>query len=124
MEADVKITRNESGNQQCVTVPPVDIYEENDHFVLKADMPGVSKDRLDITLDNRELTITGRSLADEQAETLQYAEFNLRDYKRTFIVHDEIDSNGITAALDNGVLTLKLPKSEKAKPRKIDIAVH
>ena len=124
MEADTKITRSDAGCDQYITVPPVDIYEENDRFVLKADMPGVSKERLDITLDNQELTIAGSIDKDQLTDALQYSEFNLHDYKRTFIVHDEIDSKGITAALENGVLTLTLPKSEKAKPRKIDISVH
>lgn len=115
-------TRKLDQNNRCVIVPPVDIYEENHVYTLKADMPGVAKEALDISLDNGELTILGRVAG--TSETPSYAEFSVNDYKRTFTVSDEIDSSKITASLENGVLTLTLPKSEKAKPRQIEITVH
>lgn len=107
---------------RCVIVPPVDIYEEEHAYTLKADLPGIAKESLDISLDNRELTITGKC-AQNTAES-SYAEFSVNDYKRSFTIDDDIDAKGITASLENGVLTLTLPKSEKAKPRQIEIIVH
>jgi HSP20 family protein len=120
MEREVRKIDSQCG---CITVPPVDIYEEDQKYTLKADMPGVTKESLDITLDDRELTITGHVNRDG-AEDPGYAEYAFNDYKRTFIVTEKIDAEGITAALENGVLTVSLPKSEKAKPRNISITVH
>jgi HSP20 family protein len=101
------------------SVPPVDIFEDKDGYKLIADMPGVSKENLDISIDNRELTISG-STSDEQKEA-EYSEFILGNYKRKFVLNEEIDSTGINASMDNGVLTLILPKRESVKPRKIEI---
>ena len=115
-------TRKIDQNNRCVIVPPVDIYEENHVYTLKADLPGVTKENLDIAFENGELTILGK--VQPREEEPGYAEFTVSDYKRTFTVSDEIDSSKITAALENGVLTLTLPKSEKAKPRQIEITVH
>lgn len=106
----------------CVIVPPVDIYEEEHAYTLKADLPGIAKESLDISLDNRELTIMGKC-TQPQTEC-SYAEFSVNDYKRSFTIDEDIDEKGITAAFENGVLTLTLPKSEKAKPRQIEITVH
>ena len=115
-------TRKIDQNNRCVIVPPVDIYEENHVYTLKADLPGVSKENLDISFENGELTILGK--VQPRTEEPNYTEFSASDYKRTFTVSDEIDSAKIAASLENGVLTLTLPKSEKAKPRQIEITVH
>ena len=120
MEREIRKYDRECG---CVTVPPVDIYEDGSSYILKADMPGIAKEALEITLDNKELTIVGKVNRDS-AENPAYAEYAVNDYKRSFIVSENIDAAAITAALENGVLTLTLPKSEKAKPRQIAIAVH
>jgi len=112
--------RNQIENKTIV--PFVDIIEEKERFVLKADMPGVTKDNLNVSIDNNELTIHGK--VDQTASKNQtYSEFALYDYKRSFVINKDIERKNIDASLDNGVLTLVLPKSEKSKPRKIEIRV-
>jgi len=105
-----------------VITPPVDIYETDNEYVLKADMPGVTKDNVSITFNNNELEITGK--VDEQYtsnENMTYREYTLFNYYRKFVVSNAINPEGISASLENGVLTVKLPKREEAKPKKIEI---
>jgi len=126
MTTDVKkLAKNDYNTEKPVIVPPVDIYETEEEYVIKAEMPGVAKDNIDVTLNNRELKITGRVNGNTtDGKNLKYSEFRLYDYNRRFNVGDDIDSDKMTAKLDNGILTLNLPKSEKVKPRKIDIRVE
>lgn len=101
--------------------PTVDIYEADDSITLLADLPGVVKDKLDINVEDRQLTITG--LVDEPEARLQsiYTEYGIGGYTRSFKLGDTIDQSKINAALKDGVLTLVLPKAEALKPRKIEI---
>lgn len=126
MTTDVKKLKKDAYNtEEPVIVPPVDIYETDDEYVIKAEMPGIEKDGIDVTLNNRELEITGKvngSMPDEK--NLKYAEFRLYNYSRKFKVGDDVDYNKLTAKLENGILTLNLPKSERVKPRKIEIKVE
>jgi HSP20 family protein len=117
-----KIKRSPYNSEECVHVPAVDIYEDENGFTLKADMPGVTKENLNITLENNKLEIHGKSEDTEKDEsTLKYSEFKMYDYHRSFILNDDINTNEIAANLENGVLTLTLPKSEEVKPKKIAI---
>jgi HSP20 family protein len=102
--------------------PRTDIYETNDALVLVADMPGVSPDRLDVTLEKRELTIRGRT-ADDQPEGHSpiYREYEPGDYERTFVLSDEIDADKIGARLRDGVLHLTLPKAGPAEAKRIQV---
>jgi HSP20 family molecular chaperone IbpA len=105
-----------------VITPPVDIYETDNEYVLKADMPGVTKDNVNITFNNNQLEISGK--VDEQYtsnENMTYREYTLFNYYRKFVVSNAINPEGISASLENGVLTVKLPKREEAKPKKIEI---
>lgn len=105
-----------------VFVPNVDIYEEGDTVYLLADMPGVSQDSIDITLEKNILTINGYVDEDEMEGYGQaYGEYRVGDYERTFALSDEVDRNQIEATVKNGVLKLKLPKAEEAKARKIEV---
>ncbi|MFH0976192.1 MAG: Hsp20/alpha crystallin family protein [Spirochaetota bacterium] len=120
-----KIKRDAYNNEENVLVPPVDIYETENEYVIKAEMPGVNKEDVNITLDNNELEINGKingNLPDEK--TLKYSEFNLYNYYRKFNVDDTVDRNALKAGLDNGILTLTLPKREEVKPKKIEIKVE
>jgi HSP20 family protein len=124
-----KIKKDAYNNEEYVLVPPVDIYETENEFVIKAEMPGVKKDGINVTLDNNELEISGKvngnlpgNLPDEK--NLKYSEFKLYNYHRKFNVGDTIDRNTLTAALDNGILTLTLPKKEEVKPKKIEVKVE
>jgi len=105
-----------------VFVPAVDIYESRDSLTLLADMPGVTKEGLNIDLKDNTLTIRGEVKPEtEEGRTVLYREYQEGDYFRQFTLSNVIDQNKITAALKNGVLTLVLPKVEKVKPRQIEI---
>ncbi len=117
-----KLKKDPYNSSECVIVPAVDIYETENEYVLEADMPGVKKEDLDITFEKNQLEISGnvdQSLSEE--ENLKHREYMLYNYNRRFTVGDGIDSEKIEAKLDDGVLTLTLPKSEKVKPRKIEV---
>jgi HSP20 family protein len=103
--------------------PPVDIYEMPDGLVLTADLPGVTHEHLDVRVDNHMLTIQAQADHMPAAEPT-YREYELVNFFRQFELSDEVDEEKIHADLKHGVLTLKLPKVEKAKPRKIEVAVR
>jgi HSP20 family protein len=102
-------------------VPEVDIFETKDGYVLTAEMPGVAKDGAEITLDGTEMTITGRRQMNTASGYAVFRESRGLDYRRVFELDPAIDSSKITAAVDQGILTLTLPKSERVKPRKIKV---
>lgn len=103
-------------------VPRFDIWEGADGLVLYGDLPGVSADELVIRFENRELTIQGKVPARHEGEFL-HGEYEVGDFHRTFTVGESIDAEKISAEIRNGVLELHLPKSEKLKPRKIEVKV-
>jgi len=92
-------------------LPAADIFEANDRVVLTADMPGVSADRVDITLERNVLTISGEVGADAPENLpLVYREYDVGRFVRSFTLSSEVDRDGIEARMRNGVLTLTLPK--------------
>jgi HSP20 family protein len=101
--------------------PAADIYEDDNSYTLKAEMPGVNKDNLDVNIDNGLLVINGKINNSPESDDLKYQEYKLNDYCRSFKVGNNIDTNKVSANLKNGVLTLVLPKSEHVKPKKIEI---
>lgn len=100
--------------------PAVDIFETEENLTLVADMPGVNKERLDVNMERGVLTIKGRIAAEPRGEPL-FREFSLADYYRQFELPNEIDSEKTEAEFKNGVLTLTMPKSEAARPKRIEI---
>ena len=115
-------TQGNGANRVNYLTPLANILETKDGYVLEAEMPGVNKDGLDITVENGELTIIGRRAATEPRGREVYRESHAFDYRRTFELDPSIDTTHVTARIDQGVLTLQLPKAESVKPRKI--AVH
>jgi len=102
-------------------VPPVDIYETENDVVLVADVPGATKENLQIDIDKGELTIKGTfERQDNDGETL-VDECIYGEYYRTFTLADTINPEKISAKLNDGVLTATLSKREKVKPKKITI---
>lgn len=99
-----------------------DIYETEQGLVVEVDMPGVSPDAADVTLENRVLTIRGRS-QDRAPEGFSpvYREYQAGDYERSFTLSDEIDAERIEAKVKNGVLRLFLPKAAAAQAKRIQI---
>lgn len=112
----------EATREGSVFVPATDIYEKDDALLVRCDMPGVEADRVDITLENNELTITGQQTAARpEGCALLSTEYDTGTFRRTFKVPQLIDREKIKAHLNNGVLDIELPKAEQAKPRKIEI---
>lgn len=103
--------------------PPVEIKETNEAFVLKADLPGVAEDDLDIAVHNNVLTISGSRRAEERKEGEGYAlyERQFGSFSRSFALPEMADGERIEAKLDRGVLTLTIGKKAEAKPRKITV---
>ena len=105
-----------------VYAPRVDIVETDDALEILADMPGVTKDSVEVTLEQRVLRIYGRadiSLPDGVAPL--YLEYEPGDYERAFTLSDAVDSAGIEAWVKGGVLHLRLPKSGPAKRQRIEV---
>ena len=103
-------------------LPPANIREEHDAYLLELEMPGVSKSGLEVTVENNELTIVGhRADTDPQGEVV-YRESRHGDYRRTFEIDASIDTAKIAAKMEQGILRLTLPKAESLKPRKITVA--
>lgn len=107
--------------QRAVVTPPVDIFENDDEILVVADVPGVTRDDVVLNFDNHRLDIEA-SRGDDKAEGKPlFREFQAVDYRRSFEVAPEIDSEKISAEINEGALTIHLPKSEALKPRKIQI---
>jgi HSP20 family protein len=103
-------------------VPPVDIYETEGALAVIVDLPGVQKNAMDIRVDQGVLTIKGK-VEYEAPKDLMRREFGLLDFFRQFQLSDEVDQTKISAETKNGVLTITLPKAEKAKPRQVKVKV-
>jgi HSP20 family protein len=111
-------------------VPPVDIYQNGDHeLVLKAELPDMTREDIDVTVDNRTLTIKGEKklsseAAEVRAEQFHRIERRYGTFSRSFSLPLTVDSSKVSADYKHGVLTIKLPLREEAKPRqiKVDIA--
>lgn len=104
--------------------PNVDVIEENDAFVLKADLPGVDKDEIKISVEDRVLTLHGErkeEKKDIKKGTYQYYERSYGAFERSFALPETVDENSIEAQYKNGVLELRMKKAEKAQPKKIEI---
>ncbi len=104
-------------------VPYADIYETDDALAVVMEMPGVEKQDLDVGLENDVLRVNGRIHFSKYKDMEPvYAEYNVGHYARSFALSSTIDQEKISANLEDGVLTLTLPKAKHAQPRKIAIA--
>jgi len=113
-------TSNQSPTQEF-EAPEVNIFETKDGYVLEAEMPGVSKEGLEITLEGNEITLVGHRSHETPPGTSLFRERRPADYKRVFELDPAIDTAKVSARMEQGVLTLTLPKSEEVKPRKISV---
>ena len=114
--------RAESTRNAPIFVPAADIYETEDALFLSLEMPGVSPDALNIMLDQRVLTISGQSRSSApEGYSLTHHEYRDGDYERAFTLSEAIDNDKIEAELKEGVLRLKLPKSQPAPAKTINV---
>ncbi len=104
-------------------VPPTDIYETADALMLALEMPGVSADSVNVSLDKRVLTITGQSAHHEPSDfALAHAEYRGGTYERAFTLSEAVDGARIQASMKDGVLQLTLPKAQPAKAKTIPVS--
>jgi HSP20 family protein len=102
--------------------PRVDIFETEEQVTLYVDLPGVRMEDLDLHFEDHELSLHAQVASRKGSGKFVWCEYGPGDFHRVFRISEEIEANGISAALKNGVLTLQLPKSERVRSRKI--AVH
>jgi HSP20 family protein len=105
--------------QRRATAPMVDVYENADEYLVVADLPGVSREDIDIQFDRGELTLHARRNATRDGALSR--EFTEVDFRRAFRVPEKVDTQNISAELEQGVLRLRLPKSPEIRPRKIRV---
>ena len=107
-------------------VPPVDIYQNGDHeVVIKAELPDINRDDIDITVDNGTLTIKGEKKLSQDVREEQFHRIERRygAFSRSFSLPQTVDTGKVAAEYKNGVLTVRLPLREEAKPRSIKVDV-
>ena len=102
--------------------PRVNIFENKEGYLLEAEMPGVSKAGVEVLLEGNELTLVGRRQTDVPNAELVYRESSPWEFRRTFVLDPSIDTSKVNASIEQGVLTVHLPKTEMVKPRKIAVA--
>lgn len=108
--------------EDLALAPLVDIFEDTQAITVQADMPGVSKDRLNVEADRNSLRIEGDAVIDMPAgmEAL-YADVQITKYRRTFVLSGELETDQIEANLKDGVLIVRIPKRAEFRPRKIEV---
>ena len=106
--------------------PAVDIIETEDALTLKADLPDVKIDDIDVRVENNTLTLSGHRKfeKDETVKGYHRIERSFGDFTRTFAIPNTVDSETVTADYNTGVLTIRLPKKEAAKPRQVKVAIN
>jgi HSP20 family protein len=102
--------------------PAATVLENADGYTLEVEMPGVNKETLEMWVENNELTIVGRRSIPTVEGTLLHRESRSENFRRTFELDPSIDAGKISAKIEQGVVSLTLPKAEQVKPRKITVA--
>lgn len=102
--------------------PPATVLENGDGYTLEVEMPGVNKEGLEMWVENNELTIVGRRSLPTVDGTRLHRESRSENFRRTFELDPSIDAEKISAKIEQGVVSLTLPKAERVKPRKITVA--
>lgn len=115
-------TQNNTRPDRAALLPPVDVYEDAHGITLYADLPGVTKDGLNLQIEADSLSIDAEISLELPAGTqASHAEVKLPRYRRVFTLSRELDTDGISAELRQGVLTLRIPKAAHAQPRRIEV---
>jgi HSP20 family protein len=106
-------------------IPAMDLVETDDHFVLKADLPGMQESDVNIVFENNVLTISGERRAEHEAKKDGYyrLERTMGSFSRSLTLPEGIDADAVSAKFDHGVLEIRIPKPAEAKPRRIQIGV-
>lgn len=113
---------SDRGHAEQFVMPPASVTEIGDGYTLEIEMPGVKKDGLEISVENNELTIIGRRSLPTVEGTPIHRESRPENFRRAFEIDPSIDASKIGAKIDQGLVTLTLPKAEHVKPRKITVS--
>jgi HSP20 family protein len=119
-QVDKPAASKPANSERSLVSPNVNIIETKDGYILEAEMPGVAKEGLEVSVEDNVLTILGRRQADPSVKLL-YRESSPADYRRVFELDPALDTGKINAQIEQGILTLTFPKTEKAKPRRITV---
>ncbi|MCR4466771.1 MULTISPECIES: Hsp20/alpha crystallin family protein [unclassified Burkholderia] len=112
----------EQATRRITLTPAVDIYESNQGVTLWADLPGVTKDKLDVKVHDSSLSIEAEAVVPTPANLrLQHAEVREPHFARTFTLSPDFDTSKIEASLQDGVLKLTIPRRDEARPRRIEV---
>lgn len=125
MNTLVRENRSSNGDRQATEqfiAPAATVLENKDGYTLEVEMPGVSKENLQMWVENNELTILGRRSTPSVEGTPIHRESRSEDFRRSFELDPSIDAGKVSAKIEQGVVTLTLPKAEQVKPRKIAVA--
>ncbi len=106
--------------------PAVDIHEEKDRYVVKAELPGMKQDDIKVTITDNLLTLSGERKYEHKEDDKGYhrVECSYGKFYRSFRLPGDVDSNKIKAEYRDGILEISIPKSERAKPKEIKVKVH
>lgn len=106
--------------------PSLDVEENEDAFTLYVELPGVSADAVDVSIEENVLTVSGQRdfYADKNADAFRRVERRFGRFHRAVRLPDRVDPNGITAAFKDGMLTVTVPKAEESKPRRIQVSAQ
>lgn len=113
---------NGNGQAEQFAAPVATVLENQDGYTLQVEMPGVNKEGLEMWVENNELTIIGRRSMPAISGTIVHRESRRENFRRAFELDPSIDGANISAKIEQGVLTLTLPKAEQVKPRKITVS--
>jgi HSP20 family protein len=115
-------SRQPTQRSESAMRPPVDIFETSDGITLQADMPGVSKEHLNLQVEGNTLTVEGE-LQVKMPENMEaiYADVRSRLYRLSFVLSSELESSRVEASLKDGVLTVRIPKRAELRPRRIEV---
>jgi len=120
------VTGNAGGGEELTTgnwFPKVDIFENKDHLVLEAELPGMTRDDFDLSFENNVLTLKGERKFEKKTDEGNYhrVERSYGSFARSFTLPQTVTAEGAVAEFDNGILHISLPKREEVKARKIEI---
>jgi HSP20 family protein len=122
MNTLVRENRNANQQREQFVMPAASVVEDGDVYLLKVEMPGVNKEGLEISVENNELTILGRRSLPAIEGALIHRESRPENFRRAFELDPSIDTAKVSARIEQGILTLTLPKAEQVKPRKITVS--
>lgn len=114
--------KSKTGYAEAALTPPVDVVEDDTGITLYADLPGVSKDKLHLEVESDTLTIEAESgLSVPEGLQSSHTEVGLARFRRVFTLSKELDTEKVSAELNQGVLKLRIPKVAQAQPRRIEV---